>query len=124
MTLIDKASAWLCDIPVPSPRTDSVQAFSKQETVFVELTTDDGLVGLGYSYTIGVGGTAVLELLRNYLLEGLIGADVACPEAIAGSLRRATRSTMVGPITTLAMAAIDTAVWDARGKLYNEPLWR
>jgi len=31
---------------------------------------------------------------------------------------------MVGPVTALALAAIDTAVWDARGKQLGVPLWQ
>jgi L-alanine-DL-glutamate epimerase-like enolase superfamily enzyme len=36
----------------------------------------------------------------------------------------ATRATTVGVITSLAMAAIDTALWDIRCRRAGEPLWR
>jgi L-alanine-DL-glutamate epimerase-like enolase superfamily enzyme len=113
---IELASAFLCDVPVLRPRTDAVQAFVKQETIFVEVVTASGVRGLGYSYTIGTGGRAVLELLRTALLEQLIGRDVTRPEDVWTMLHRSTRALMVGPVTTLALAAIDTAIWDARAK--------
>jgi L-alanine-DL-glutamate epimerase-like enolase superfamily enzyme len=121
---ITLAEAFLFDVPVAAERTDAVQAFLKQETVLVHLATDDGLEGRGYSYTIGTGGTAVLEMLRGYLLPKALGADSACPEALWEHLRRSTLATMVGPITTLALAAVDTAAWDLRARAFGLPLWQ
>ena len=102
MSTIVKAEAYLVDLPVEEVRTDAVQAFLKQETVFVEITTNDGLLGRGYSYTIGTGGTAVLAMLRDYLLPRLIGRDARRIEAIWRDLLASTRATTVGPITSLA----------------------
>jgi L-alanine-DL-glutamate epimerase-like enolase superfamily enzyme len=121
---ISKAKAYLCDLPVASPRTDATQAFLKQETVFVEVETADGASGLGYSYTIGTGGSAILELLEGYLLERVIGEDASRPEALWRKVRDSTRATMIGAITTLALAAIDTAVWDLRARALGVPLWQ
>jgi L-alanine-DL-glutamate epimerase-like enolase superfamily enzyme len=61
---IVKAEAFLCDVEVETVRTDAIQSFAKQETIFVDIETEDGLVGTGYSYTIGTGGRAVLQLLH------------------------------------------------------------
>ncbi|SDW38161.1 L-alanine-DL-glutamate epimerase [Amycolatopsis xylanica] len=124
MTKVVKADAFLVDVEVERTRTDAVQAFLKQETVFVELRTDDGAVGLGYAYTIGTGGTAVLALLRDNLLPRLIGRDARLVESIWRELFASTRSTTVGAITSLALAAVDTALWDLRCLRADEPLWR
>lgn len=59
MSAITGARAWLVDIDVEVERTDAVQSFAKQETVFVEVRTADGLTGTGYSHTIGTGGRAL-----------------------------------------------------------------
>jgi L-alanine-DL-glutamate epimerase-like enolase superfamily enzyme len=123
MTTITAAEAFLVDLPVETLRTDATQAFLKQETVFVELTTEDGAHGRGYSYTIGTGGTAVLAMLRDYLLPHLLGQDPRAPEAIWRRLYDATRATSVGVITSLALAAADTAVWDWRCHQAGMPLW-
>ncbi|GAB3937309.1 mandelate racemase/muconate lactonizing enzyme family protein [Micromonospora vulcania] len=123
MPTITHAEAYLVDIPVETVRTDAVQAFLKQETVFVELTTADGGQGTGYSYTIGTGGTAVLALVRDYLLPHLIGRDASRIEAIWRDLHAATRATAVGAITSLALAAVDTALWDLRARAAGLPLW-
>ena len=103
----------MCDLPVETVRTDAMQSFSNQETIFVELVTADGTVGTGYTYTIGTGGAAVISMLRETLLPVLLGLDVSRCEQVWNSCVAATRATLSGPITALALAAIDVAVWDA-----------
>jgi L-alanine-DL-glutamate epimerase-like enolase superfamily enzyme len=122
MARVTEASAFLVDVPVETVRTDAVQAFLKQETIFVEVETEDGTTGLGYSYTIGTGGTAVLALLRDYLLPRLVGRDADGVEAVWRDLFCATRATAVGAITSLALAAVDTALWDRRCRVQGQPL--
>lgn len=117
------AEAQLCDLPVETMRTDALQTFVKQETVFVRLRTADGTQGVGYSYTIGTGGPAVLSMLRETLLPALIGLEAERPEAVWRALFGITRATTVGPITALALAAVDTAVWDAKTTRAGLPLW-
>jgi L-alanine-DL-glutamate epimerase-like enolase superfamily enzyme len=121
---VTKAEAFLVDLEVEQTRTDAVQAFLKQETLFVELTTADGATGLGYSYTIGTGGSAVLALLRDHLLPRLVGQDSRLVEGVWRDLFASTRATTVGAITSLALAAVDTALWDLRCRRAGEPLWR
>src|SRR5437764_2452101 len=120
---IVKVEAFLCDLPVERQRTDAIQAFIKQETIFVTITTDEGVSGTGYAYTIGTGGRAVLQLLRADLIAHLIGADARQIEAIWQKLFWLTHGTVVGPITSLALAAVDIALWDLRGKALGQPLW-
>jgi hypothetical protein len=48
---IVKAKDFLCDVEVETLRTDAIQSFAKQETIFVDVETEDVLVGTGYSYT-------------------------------------------------------------------------
>lgn len=120
---IRRAEASLCDLEPDRVRTDAIQAFVKQETILVDVETDDGLVGTGYAYTIGTGGRSVLELLRNDLLDRLIGEDALRIEAIWQKLFFATHGTAVGAITSLALAAVDIALWDLRGKAAGQPLW-
>jgi L-alanine-DL-glutamate epimerase-like enolase superfamily enzyme len=122
MSIVTSVEAFLIDIPVETVRTDSVQSFLKQETIFVRITTADGNVGVGYSYTIGTGGTAVLALLRDYLVPKLAGMDSRYVEKIWNEIYYSTRATATGAITSLAVAAIDTAIWDLKCKRTNESL--
>lgn len=120
---ITRTDAYLIDLEPETARTDAIQAFVKQETIFVEIETDAGVHGTGYAYTIGTGGRAVLQLLREDLLHRLIGRDAREVEALWQELFWATHGTVVGAITSLALAAIDTALWDIRCKAAGQPLW-
>ena len=122
-TTITGVRSYLVDIPVKSVRHDAVQSFVKQETIFVEVATADGRRGTGYSYTIGNGGTSVLAMLTDHLLPQLIGLSAAEIDGIWRLLFSSTRATTVGAITSLALAAIDTALWDLRCQRAEEPLW-
>jgi len=90
----------------------------------VRITCDDGSQGTGYSYTIGTGGSSVTALLADHLAPRLIGRDPACIEAIWRDLLFATHATSVGAITSLALAAVDTALWDWRCRRDGQPLWK
>lgn len=120
---ITRTDAYLIDLEPETARTDAIQAFVKQETIFVEIETDGGTHGTGYAYTIGTGGRAVLQLLREDLLHRLVGRDAREVEALWQELFWATHGTVVGAITSLALAAIDTALWDIRCKAAGQPLW-
>lgn len=123
MTRIVSATARLVDIEVETVRTDAVQAFLKQETIIVTIETADGLKGRGYSYTIGTGGRATLSMFNEHLLSALLGEDSRLVEHLWHRLYGATRATSIGVITALALAAVDTALWDIRAQRAAQPLW-
>jgi len=105
-------------------RTDAIQSFVKQETPIVTIRCDDGSEGVGYTYTIGTGGSSVVALLADHLAPRLVGRDPDEIEAIWKDLFFATHATAVGAITSLALAAIDTALWDLKAKRAGLPLWK
>ncbi len=124
MTRIVSVDLLHVDLAPPVPRSDAIQAFVKQETPFVRISCDDGSQGTGYSYTIGTGGSSVIALLRDHLAPKLIGRDPALIEQAWRELMFATHATTVGAISSLALAAIDTALWDWRCRRDRQPLWR
>ena len=124
MTKIAAIEILQVDLPPPVPRSDAIQSFVTQETPIVRLRMDDGSSGTGYSYTIGTGGSSVVALLSHHLCPRLIGRDPTLIEAIWRELLFATHATSVGAITSLALAAIDTALWDWRCRRDQQPLWR
>ncbi|MFM2066790.1 MAG: hypothetical protein RLZZ584_1699 [Pseudomonadota bacterium] len=123
MSRITQVELWQVDLPPPVPRSDAIQSFVTQETPFVRISCDDGSQGAGYSYTIGTGGSSVMALLRDHLAPRLLGRDPAQIEAIWRDLLFATHATSVGAITSLALAAVDTALWDWRCRRDGQPLW-
>src|SRR3982750_991672 len=69
------ADARLVRLPVEPPRGDAIQKFDALELPIVDLTDHWGHRAMGFGYTIGTGGTAMLSLLEDELLPQLIGAD-------------------------------------------------
>src|SRR6195256_813064 len=63
-----------------------------------------------------------MALLRDHLAPRLIGRDPALIEQIWRDLLFLTHATTVGAITSLALAAIDTALWDLRCRRFGQPL--
>jgi L-alanine-DL-glutamate epimerase-like enolase superfamily enzyme len=90
----------------------------------VRIACRDGAQGIGYTYTIGTGGSSVVALIRDHLAPKLVGRDSTMIEAIWKELFFHTHATAVGAITSLALAAIDTALWDLRCRRAGLPLWR
>ena len=122
MAVIERVEIRMVDLQPKVKRSDAIQSFVSQETPFVRIWDSDGAVGTGYSYTIGTGGHAIVELLARSLCPALIGRDAAMVEQIWRDLLFRTHATTVGAITSLALAAIDTALWDLRCRKAGLPL--
>ena len=124
MAKIERVEILQVDLSPKVVRTDAIQSFVTQETPIVRITCDDGATGTGYTYTIGTGGSSVVALLRDHLCPRLIGRDAAEIERLWKDLFFHTHATAVGAITSLALAAIDTALWDLKCLRASEPLWK
>ncbi|MCY4289711.1 MAG: mandelate racemase/muconate lactonizing enzyme family protein [Aestuariivita sp.] len=124
MARIVRVDMRMIDLMPKVRRVDAIQAFISQETLIVTITDSDGVIGTGYSYTIGTGGPAVMALLEKTLAPALIGKDADRIDGIWRDLLFTTHATAVGVITSLALAAIDTALWDLRCHKQKLPLWK
>jgi L-alanine-DL-glutamate epimerase-like enolase superfamily enzyme len=121
MAKITRVEVSLIDLAPKVKRTDAIQSFTSQETPIIRIITDDG-EGVGYTYTIGQGGSSVVALIRDHMGPWLIGRDAAMVEELWKGLFFFTHATSVGAITSLALAAIDTALWDLRCRKAGLPL--
>lgn len=92
---------------------------------FVTLTlgTDQGIQGIGITFF----GGALIRTLRHAvdtLAQLTVGEDPLRVEAIVAKLRAAAGPSGPAGIFTLALSAIDIALWDIRGKSVNQPVAR
>jgi len=122
MSRIERIEILMVDLQPKVKRVDAIQSFVSQETPIVRITDADGAVGTGYSYTIGTGGPSIIELIARSLAPALIGREAGMVEGIWRDLLFLTHATSVGAITALALAAIDTALWDLRCRKAGLPL--
>lgn len=104
----------------PSMSIARVETFAAYNSVFVRLTTESGLVGIGES-TAFAFPLAVVEVV-NSLRAYLIGADAMDVEAHWSRIYRFVgwRGITLGG----AISAIDQALWDLRGRRFEEPVWQ
>ena len=101
-----------------------MQSFESQETPIVKIRDADGVEGIGYSYTIGTGGSSVMKLLDDHLVPLLIGREADEIERIWRDRFYRVHATTVGALTSIALAAIDTALWDLRSKRAKLPVYK
>ena len=91
--------------------------------VIVRLDTDDGIEGIGVTF-YGGAMTASLKRAVDDLGALTVGEDPMRIEAIVAKLRAAAGGSGPAGMFTLALSAIDIALWDIRGKALNQPLWK
>jgi L-alanine-DL-glutamate epimerase-like enolase superfamily enzyme len=122
MSNISTVDTGLYGIPNEIALEDATQTFGELELVTVSVETSEGARGVGFTYTIGRGGAAIKAFLDDVLRPQLDGAAVA-PRQVYADLRSET--TFVGRegISEFAIAAVDTALWDAKGKETGRPLY-
>ncbi len=122
MAKIVRVEGLMVDLKPKVKRVDAIQSFVSQETPIIRITDADGAVGTGYSYTIGTGGPAIMSLIEKTLAPALIGREAGMIEQIWRDLLFLTHATSVGAITSLALAAIDTALWDLKARKADLPV--
>ncbi|SDX40327.1 L-alanine-DL-glutamate epimerase [Ruegeria halocynthiae] len=124
MAKITRVEIKMIDLVPKVKRIDAIQSFVSQETPIVIVHDSDGARGVGYTYTIGTGGPSVVALLEKTLAPALLGKDPERIEQIWRDLLYLTHATAVGAITSLALAAIDTALWDLNCRKKQLPVWK
>jgi len=106
-------------IPTDAPEADGTITWSHTTLVVVELTAGNAR-GLGYTYA----DTATVRLIHDELAEVVTGHDALdVPEVFFAAAAHARNLGRPG-ITSMALSALDTAMWDLKAKLLDVPLAR
>ena len=90
--------------------------------VTLKIETDEGVYGLGDA-TLNGRELAVASYLEDHALPCLIGRDAHRIEDIWQYLYRGAYWRR-GPVTMTAIAAVDMALWDIKGKIANLPVYQ
>src|SRR5438309_11648683 len=86
----------------------------------VEVLTDDGLIGVGSTFTSKELVAAAAKLLKPFL----IGERADEPARVSEKLRQHTFWQGRGGAVEHAISGIDIALWDLFGKVTNQPVAR
>src|SRR5947199_9333654 len=87
-----------------------------------KIVTDEGVHGLGDA-TLNGREKAVVSYLEDHVIPCLIGRDPHRIEDIWQYLYRGAYWRR-GPVTMTAIAAVDTALWDIKGKVAKLPIYQ
>ncbi|MEO0363510.1 MAG: mandelate racemase/muconate lactonizing enzyme family protein, partial [Pseudomonadota bacterium] len=124
MPVIDRVDADLYLIPLKETLTDSMHGEMRGfEIISARVTDAEGAEGVGYTFTCGRNGGAVLATMRE-IAEIVAGEDAERIEHLWRKVWWATHYGGRGGPTVLALSAFDIALWDLAAKRAGRPLWR
>ena len=94
------------------------------ELILVHLETDRGLKGLGFTYLLGAGASAVRSLIDTELSQVVVGDDPRDTDKLFAKAEARFRSVGFAGLAARAYAAVDIALWDLKAKAAEVPLYQ
>jgi len=109
-------------VPLKTPFKTALRTVDAVEDIVVMINTDTGHVGYGEAPATAVitGDThgSIVEAIRHYISPRIIGAEIANLNHITQLIQTAMEK------NSSAKAAVEIAVYDLFGQLYDAPLYR
>ena len=107
-------------VPLRTPFKTALRSVSSVEDVIVEIHTDCGAVGYGEAPPTGAitGDTtgAIIGAIQDHIAKSILGRDVDDFESLLQTVQKSIVH------NSSAKAAVDMALWDLYGQLYNIPV--
>jgi len=104
-------------VPTDLPESDGTLEWGKTTLVLVHAIAA-GKTGLGYTYA----DQATASLIHDHLAKLLAGTDAMAPASAYMSMWRSIRNLGRPGICSMAISAVDCALWDLKAKLLELPL--
>jgi L-alanine-DL-glutamate epimerase-like enolase superfamily enzyme len=114
---IDDLAVSAYTIPTETPEQDGTYEWDSTTIVIVEVT-GGGEDGLGYSYA----DTATANLIDHKLKQVVIGRDAMSVSDAWSAMVHSIRNLGRPGICSMAISAVETALWDLKARLLNLPL--
>jgi L-alanine-DL-glutamate epimerase-like enolase superfamily enzyme len=118
-TRVKELQVSVYKIPTDRPEADGTISWSSTTMVLVEVTSDSGTRGLGYSYATAAAATLIDDLLRDLV----VGRDADDIGEAWRTMVDAVRNVGRPGIAATAISAVDTALWDLKSRLHEQPLF-
>ena len=113
---INRVAVKAFTVPTKTPESDGTLEWHETTIVLVNVEAG-GTEGLGYSYA----DVATAQLIENTLASKIVGMDALAIGAAWQAMVHAIRNLGRPGICSMAIAAVDNALWDLKGKLLNTP---
>ena len=121
MKIIDIKIGFI-SVPLKKPFKTALRTVEAVNDVIVKIITDTGHVGYGEAPPTGVitGDTtgAIVGAIEDHIKKSIIGMDISNLEEIMDKIDKSIVK------NTSAKAAVDIAVYDLFGQLYNAPVYK
>lgn len=114
---IDKIEVSAYTVPTDFPESDGTLEWNSTTLVFVK-AFGGGKQGLGYTYA----DTATARLIEDVLSDVVKGQDAMAPGSNWNAMVRRTRNLGRPGIVSMAISAVDVAIWDLKARLLDLPL--
>ena len=119
---ITAIESFVLTIPTPQPMARN---YAHQKLVVADISTDEGIRGLGYSLVFGGGGAeSIHAYLETRLAPVLIGEDPLMVERLWEKMFRTDMGIKKQGIAAYALSALDIGLWDIAGKKAGLPLYK
>lgn len=102
----------------------SVRNSEKIPFITLEIITDEGIKGVSYIQSFNPQVTQSIISILKLLEELLIGKNPLATEELWRDMWDKTLLYGHWGIVTFAISLIDIALWDIKGKVYNQPIYR
>ena len=122
-----KITSFRTQVACPSAHVDpEMESIATDMANFVtlELRTDSGVTGIGYCGFVRFEMLKALQATVDALAGWTLGEDPSAVEAISSKLLSLGGLGAPAGMVTSAAAAIDVALWDIKGKIAGQPLFR
>src|SRR5947209_4885769 len=104
-------------IPTDAPEADGTLSWSQTTIVVVHVSAGEE-TGVGYTYA----DVSTAKLIDSKLAGIVDGADAFAPQSAWAAMVGAIRNLGRPGISSMAIAAVDTALWDLKARLLGLPL--
>lgn len=114
---VDRLEVSAYTIPTEEPETDGTLTWHETTVVVVEPTAGD-VSGLGFTYAT----PACVALIGDLLHDRIVGRDVMDVAASWSAMVASIRNVGRPGVASMAIAAVDTALWDLKARVLGLPL--
>lgn len=116
---IERVEVSAYSVPTDAPEADGTLAWERTGMVLAEITAG-GVTGLGYTYA----DPAAAAVAGGKLADAVTGRDAMDVAGSFEAMVRAIRNDGRPGLVSMAISAVDTALWDLKARILEVPLCR
>jgi L-alanine-DL-glutamate epimerase-like enolase superfamily enzyme len=114
---LERVTARAYEIPTEQPESDGTLQWDST-TLVIAHAEAAGRRGMGFTYA----DTTAARLIEERLAPRLAGRDAFATAACWEEMVRSVRNLGAGGVCSMAISAVDSALWDLKGKLLDAPV--